>query len=166
MHRLMILLGLSALLFSGCQSLPFFRPAGPVIEGEEIAFEIVATSDDGWKEVDETSQLLVVTSPADLPQLQSLIWPESVQAVQQVDLDLYSMIAVFRHIRICARSGVRIENVAIQDNTLTVYAQFQVPDGACGEDSNAPYQVIKVSRQDADLDRLDVVLHGREVLQR
>jgi hypothetical protein len=153
----------SVLLIAACQALPILRSPESPIAGAQIPFETVAREVEGFVEVGEESRLLTVTRPEKLARLRPLIRPQSVPAVQAVNLGTHSIIAVFRVTRICAGHGLEIDKLALQNEMLTIYAQFRDPNGACAEDSLAPYHIIQVRKSDVDLDQLTLILENQFV---
>jgi len=148
------------------------RPIGlsPTRQPGEVAvpFETVVLDEEGENlEIEKERQLLVLTEPSDVAQVQPLISTEAVQQVQQVDFTIYNVIALFHPLGAgCAGLGVTIERLTLKNDTLTVYANlWRPPSGhACAEEGIfSPYHLVKVRKANGRLDELELVLQSQVV---
>lgn len=158
------------LLLAGCESLPFISTPTPTFEGVLLPFETIVSEKDGYASNEGGPETYLLTGSGDVAQVESLLRPEHLPLLKQVDFDTHAVIALFRRGGVCAAvSAVTIDRLILHDKSLTVQATFSdpAPDRACAGSMIMPYHLAQVQRrEDISLQEINIVLEIQKVLLR
>lgn len=166
--RLALTLWLVLLVMAAaCQS----SNATPTLQpGEvEIPFETVVLDEEAsalnFEDIGTDPLVFAITSQDDIAEIESLISPEAVIRLQEVDLSTYSALVVFRGLQGCSGFGLAIERLRLQQDTLIIDVQFwqPPPNTACSNVVISPYHIIKLDKSLVSLDHVQLVLHSQVV---
>lgn len=159
-RRLLVLLltGLSALLFLGCNPtvLRSLAPSAPPPTCEELAlqeadpedlsFETVAQGIRGPWQADEPN-ILIATNLDNAMQVEQYL-PEDEIALQQIDFDAYIAMAVFAGYEPVARFTFCVTSIQQEDQTLILRAHLIDMPGAVPAVAARYYQLLQVANSE------------------
>lgn len=159
-----------ALLLAGCESLPFVPTPTPTFEGTLLPFETIVIEKEGWAQNEKGPEVYLLRVSEDIAQVESLLRPEHLLLLQQMDFDGYAVVALLRGGGVCAGvSDVVIDRLILHNKSLTVQATFSdpAPDRACAGSMLMPYHLVQVQRrEDTHLQEINIVLEIQKVLLR
>ncbi|RIK33964.1 MAG: hypothetical protein DCC55_33950 [Chloroflexi bacterium] len=150
---------------AACQS----PNATPTLQpGEvEIPFETMVLDEEAsamnFEDMDTDPQVFAITTQDDIAEIESLITPESVDLLQEVDLNTHSALVVFRGLQGCSGFGLAIERLRLQQDTLTIDVQFwqPPPNTACSNVVISPYHIVRLDKSLISLDHVQLALHSQ-----
>lgn len=157
------------LVLTGCESLPFLSTPTPEFEGTLLPFETIVMEKDGWAQNEKGPEVYLLKASEDIAQVESLLRPEHLLLLQQVDFDSYAVVALLRGGGVCAGvSGAMIDRLILHEKTLTVQTTFSdpAPDRACAHDFSMPYHLVQVSKEDVSTQGIDIILEIQKMLLR
>lgn len=158
-----------ALLLTGCESLPFVPTPTPTFEGILLPFETIVIEKEGWASNEKGSEVYLLKTSEDIAQVESLLRPEHLLLLQQVDFGNYAVVALFRGGGVCAAlSEAIIDRLILHDKALTVQATLTdpAPDRACAHDFSMPHHLVQISKENVSTQGINIVLEIQKVLLR
>jgi PrcB C-terminal len=159
--------GLLLVALGACQP----SNATPTLQpGEvEIPFETVVLDEEATaisiEDIGTDPQVFTITTHGDIDRIRSLISPESVKKLEEIDLNTNSALVVFRGLQGCSGFGLNVARLRLRDDTLIIDVQFwqPPPNTACSDVVISPYHIIKVDKNLIALDHVQLVLQSQEV---
>jgi len=160
-HRraIVAMVAVAVLFVIACQPLPPQPPTPPPVT--DLPFETVAQ--DEWGVNDEMGaepQLMVLTTLDDLTKVKDLVSEEDFANLQQIDLQDYFVVALFRGWRPSSNYQTIIERITRRNDTLTVEAQFWEPGAIASEGETSPYHVVKIAKDGLEPAQLELTLQA------
>jgi PrcB C-terminal len=174
LHRLYWLVFLSSwvasIMLAACTPQPpaIPRPAmtPSIPTGEvDVPFETVAQNEWGTADIYKIGpdpQVLWISSSAEVAQIQDFVDLETLAAVQKVEFQHHSVLALFRGLMGSSNYQTVIERITQKDGQLIVYAQFWEP-GANQTSATVlttPYHIVKVAKAEITTERPALVLRS------
>lgn len=145
----------AGLVLASCQAVTPAPPGNAPTAGVEVEvpFETIVQTEEGPVTDDLTpridAQLLLLTSPDQLGAIEGRVSPEALAALQQVDFQQYSVVALFRGRMPTYNYQTIIERITTNDSRVAVYAQFWSPSPwyASAAAETSPYHLVKVEKR-------------------
>lgn len=97
---------------------------------------------------DKPPDLIVVTTPEEVANLDALVTPEAQARLQSLNYDAYFVIAVFQGRKPTTGYEIQIERITRRGNIVAIHTRFQEPkpDEAKGDEVTSPYHLVRVQK--------------------
>jgi hypothetical protein len=159
----------TVLLVAGCGPTPTPTPPGESLEWEEIASRDFSSD---YKEVIPTMKIAVTLEQ--VSEFEELLLSPHLESVQNTNFRTDLVVAVFQGKKMTTRYSVKVIDVRLYDDIITVYAEFLTPPTPApgeivgvGPAVTSPYYVLRV-RKTSDLEGnfiFVLVADGKEIMR-
>jgi len=139
------------------------------LPGKEIHFEVVETNDTYSADMSSVNydrpEVIAVWEPTQLVQLVRKVSAESFDEAERVDFSAYILIAIFEGRQATSGYDVMVDKVIEQSDKIIIDTHFLKPGPGIVVSmyATAPYQIIRIKKNDLAKYPLDVNLHAKTI---